>query len=66
MEQNVSETTTDLISLEELQEMEYNIVYNPFDVTGNGYLADDFTDYLMSEIQKLREHYDNINPSSKN
>jgi len=56
-----------IISLEELQEREYNLEYNPFDTTGTGYLNEDFTeDMIAQNEQAIEYHYQNQNKSCAN
>ena len=48
---------TEIISIEELTEAEYNMVYNPFDTTGTGYLEEDFTEELKSQYKLASDYY---------
>lgn len=53
-----------LISIEELAELEYNLEYNPFDTIGTGYLEDDFTEEIKRFYKQAIDYYslmDNIN-----
>ena len=49
--------TFELISLEELEEFEYNLAFNPFDTCGCGYLDDDMIEYLVSLYEEANEYY---------
>lgn len=47
----------DLISLEELKEFEYNLVFNPFDTTGCGNIEDSMVDFLIDAYEEANEYY---------
>jgi len=47
----------EVVSYEDLQELEYNCVYNPFDTTGLGNISDDFLEELVSQSEEAYEHY---------
>lgn len=47
----------DLISLEELEEFEYNLVFNPFDTTGYGNIDDSMVDFLIDAYEEANEYY---------
>ena len=47
----------DLISLEELEEFEYNLVFNPFDTTGCGNIEDSMVDFLIDAYEEANEYY---------
>lgn len=54
----------ELISYEELIELEANLISNPFDTTGCGYIEDDLTDEIRRQYKEAYEYYelmDNIN-----
>jgi hypothetical protein len=56
----------EFISIEELKEAEYNLVFNPFDTTGCGYLEDDFIEELVAQTEKASEfHNKNKNITEK-
>ena len=47
----------EIMTLEELQEFEYNIVYNPNDTTGCGYLDDSFIEFFNDRYEEALEYY---------
>jgi hypothetical protein len=48
---------TEIISMEELAEAEYNMEYNPFDTTGTGYLEEEFTEELKNQYKLASDYY---------
>lgn len=47
----------EIISIEELREIESNLESNPFDTTGCGYLEDDFTEEIRRQYSEAIDYY---------
>jgi len=47
----------EIISIEELKEVEFNLEYNPFDTTGCGYIEDDFTEEIRKQYEEAINYY---------
>lgn len=47
----------EIISIEELKEIESNLDSNPFDTTGCGYISDDFTEEIRKQIAEAKNYY---------
>ena len=47
----------DIVSLEDLIEVEYNMEYNPFDTNCTGYHEDDITDEIRENYKKACNYH---------
>lgn len=47
----------EIISYEELVEVENNLAFNPFDTTGTSYMSDDLEEHILKDYEEAIEYY---------
>lgn len=57
--------TFEIISYEELRDFEYDIAYNPFDITGTGNTKEEYLEELVSRNEEAYEYYSQLETNSE-